>query len=504
MKKISKALIVFLFALGFTSCEDSYDIVQKGELNDEATFRTVGDLQLFLNGVYGNVEVYNQFFLSAALTDELGIGESNGGNDRVLHRFQFTVNDGYAGGAWRGNHALVNRVNRLLRGAELITVNDASEEALKQSIIAQARALRAFAYLQLSTYFSPDMTNNNALSGIVFDNVPSIGDVAPRSTNADVQAFIEADLAFAENNLIAPTGTNAYKFVTVDMINALRARYYLYRGNHVLARQYAQEVIDNSGLILTPALPYNAANFYAANSTNPYRRMWNDSQRGESIFSLDRPSVGGGSALASMFYFNATNITGSIKFDMGRGLYNQLASVAGDIRTLAFVDPTAIITNYPDDADPISDDQLPIDKYPGKTNAPLRNDAKVFRLSEMVLILAECDIVDGNLPGAAARVKQIRDARNRLGVQPLPVYGSPQAAWADVLLERRKELCYEGHRYIDLKRLGQLAGQGIDRDEYDLDAPGALSIPVNDYRFTFPVPLSELLGNPTIVQNPQY
>jgi starch-binding outer membrane protein, SusD/RagB family len=72
MKKISKALIVFLFALGFTSCEDSYDIVQKGELNDEATFRTVGDLQLFLNGVYGNVEVYNQFFLSAALTDELG------------------------------------------------------------------------------------------------------------------------------------------------------------------------------------------------------------------------------------------------------------------------------------------------------------------------------------------------------------------------------------------------------------------------------------------------
>lgn len=506
MKKISKTILVFLFAVGLTSCEDSYEIIQKGELNNEATFRTVDDLQLFLNGVYSNAEVYNQFFLSAALTDELGVGASNGGNDRVLHRFQFTVNDGYAGAAWRGNHTLVNRVNRLLAGAELITVNNASEEALKRSIIAQARALRAFAYLQLSSYFSPNMASDNALSGILFENVPSIGDVAPRSTNAEVQVLFEADLAYAEANLIAPTAANGYKFVTLSMINAMRARYYLYRGNHILARQYAQAVVDNSGLNLTIATPFNLGTFHAPNSTNPYRRMWNDSQRGEVIFALDRPSVGGGANLGRMFYFNTTDINGSVIFDMSRALFNELASVDGDVRRHAFVDPTetATTSNYPNDSDPINDDEIPIDKYPGKLNAPLRNDAKVFRLSEMIFILAECDIVDANFPAAAARIKQIRDARNYLGPQPLPVYGSPQQAWADLLLERRKELCYEGHRYLDLKRLGQLAGVGIDRDPYDLDAPGALSIPVNDYRFTFPVPISELLANPTIVQNPQY
>ena len=147
----------------------------------------------------------------------------------------------------------------------------------------------------------------------------------------------------------------------------------------------------------------------------------------------------------------------------------------------------------------------------GKPGFVTRNDIKVFRLSEMYFILAECLANEGNINGAsnsvASVIKQIRDARNFLGAQPLPVYADATAAWAGILDERRLELCFEGFRYIDMKRLGTLAGQTLDRHPTDDQISGAeLSIPNNDYRFTMPIPLDEINGNPGIAsqQNPGY
>jgi len=143
------------------------------------------------------------------------------------------------------------------------------------------------------------------------------------------------------------------------------------------------------------------------------------------------------------------------------------------------------------------------------SGAALRNDIKVFRLSEMHLILAECYASEGNINGAtnsvAAELKRIRDARNFLGTQTLPTYANATEAWADILLERRLELCFEGHRYIDLKRLGTLANKTMERDATDDSVSGTpLSIPNGDYRYTMPIPIDEINANGTIQQNPGY
>ena len=148
-----------------------------------------------------------------------------------------------------------------------------------------------------------------------------------------------------------------------------------------------------------------------------------------------------------------------------------------------------------------------IDKYPGKAGLDLINDLKIFRLSEMYFIKAEALVSEGDLAGAAAIIKTIRDVRNRLAPQPLPVYANATAAWADILKERRIELCYEGHRYIDLKRLGALAGGlTIDRYTRDCETVQTCSIPLTDYRFTVPIPINEINTNPNIraQQNPGY
>jgi len=179
----------------------------------------------------------------------------------------------------------------------------------------------------------------------------------------------------------------------------------------------------------------------------------------------------------------------------------------GDIRYATNVHPSSIIDyNYATSSDYRNSDKIAIRKYPGTiANGNLVNDIKICRLSEIYLIKAEAQIAAGDLTGAAATIKIIRDARaNR--VQPLPVYGSPTDAWKDVLKERRIELAYEGFRFIDLKRLGALANEGILRDGADCAINGACSLPVTDYRFALPIPQVESNPNPAILnqQNPGY
>lgn len=547
MKRIKLIFISSLFTLFLTaSCEDAYNIVQDGELNEQ-DIKTLPQLQQWLNGIYGNVSTSNQIGFTGKFTDECSVGRGNGGQDLNLHRFFLTTGEQYVSNIWYQNYKTINRVNRLMRMVEdpdgsgpllpqIPVPTEVADIAIYNSIIAQARALRAFSYFELLTYFSTDLKDDNALGVMFFTNVPQASDKFPRVANGIIFAQIEDDLNYAFANVV-PAATTPYKYVSKPMITALRARMYLYRGNYTLAKQYAQAAIATAGVTLTAATPvvataptnpfysvfaasipasagaptaaWNTA-FYGATTTNPYRRMWADLAQGEIIWSLDRPAAQTWENVATQFTTNSSNLAGSPLFEVGRNLFNKFTATPGDVRRYTNVDPTSLINqNYATDPNYTATDVLVIDKYPGKPGFVTRNDIKVFRLSEMYFILAECLANEGNINGAsnsvASVIKQIRDARNFLGAQPLPVYADATAAWAGILDERRLELCFEGFRYIDMKRLGTLAGQTLDRHPTDDQISGGeLSIPNNDYRFTMPIPLDEINANPNIQQNPGY
>lgn len=75
--------------------------------------------------------------------------------------------------------------------------------------------------------------------------------------------------------------------------------------------------------------------------------------------------------------------------------------------------------------------------------------------------------------------------------------GTGQELLDEILLQRRIELAFEGHRYFDLNR-------------YELDIQKSANstvnsfMPFNDYRRVFPIPLNEMNTNPEMVQNPNY
>ena len=492
MKKIKNIIFLGLAALSISSCNDALEIVQDGEIYRDDAFKTVSDLRKFLVGdIYGRVSTTNEIAFTSIFTDEVGIGPDNGGQGLELHRFQLNANSGEASGLWNAHYALINKVNRLIEFSELVTPKNAVETAQKNAILAEARTLRANAYLQLTAFFSVNAADPNALGVMLIDDVEDPLNIVPRLrvSNQLIYDFMEADLAFADANLLPATD---YKFVTKNLVNAIRARMYVYRKDYVLAKQYATAALT--------ALPITT-------NQNQYFSMWGDSGQGETIFAASRPSAGTWGNIAGTWYFNVTTASGGCFLDMGRNLFNLYNQYPSDVRRITWIDATAAINpNYLTDIRYVENDILPINKYPGKTSQPLRNDLKIYRSSEMALIIAECEVggVTPNLAAAATRVQSIRTARG--AAQPLPTYLNAQQAWADILLERRKELAFEGHRYLDIKRLAPLAGvQGIDRNLTDdslLNLP--LTLPLSDYRWTMPIPQLEVAGNVTIQQNPGY
>lgn len=539
MKRIINTVLIVatLSSAAFTlnSCQDALDITQAGELQEKDLYTNVANLKEVLNGsVYAQLDPMDEIYFTAVFTDEVKPGSASGGQEYSLHRFFLdaaspVVTGGTVGtvgsdGIWLNNYRVINRVNRLLEGAKRITPSTDKEKDEYNAILAQARAIRAYCYVQLEAYFSKDMKNANELGVILLKDVPSTDAQLPRAKNQDVYDFINADLDYARGILkySAASDQGARYFVDKGFVNAVTARFNLYRGNMPLAKQYANEVITDTKLKLTVADPAVtttapvidvssatttwAKEFYnVATSFNPYRNLWNDSSRGEIVFSLNRLPLGAGGSIGSKWNTNQSQLNGSPMWFWGRNLYNMFQSIPGDIRKYAYVDPSSKANaNYATaTAGNTRNDGLVIDKYPGKTAIATRNDVKVFRLSEMYFIAAEAEVAAGNLSAAHDLIQKVREARNYQNAAVTPVYTNTQVAYADILKERRVELALEGHRYLDLKRLAVAANVSMDRNATD-DVIAVENLENGDYRYTLPIPIKEMSANPNIKQNDGY
>jgi hypothetical protein len=136
----------------------------------------------------------------------------------------------------------------------------------------------------------------------------------------------------------------------------------------------------------------------------------------------------------------------------------------------------------------------------------------VFRLSEIYLNYAEAEAELGQTATALLYLNKIRE---RAGM-PDVVSGGGTDLINKILQERRIELCFEGHRYFDLRRWG-MAEQG------SANALGIIITPTNASNTSFsyqvdtvqtrvwvpsfyyyPIPRSEIQADPSLTQNPDY
>ncbi len=138
----------------------------------------------------------------------------------------------------------------------------------------------------------------------------------------------------------------------------------------------------------------------------------------------------------------------------------------------------------------------------------------VFRLSEIYLNYAEAEAELGQTATALTYLNKIRE---RAGMPDIASGGGSDLI-QKIQQERRIELCFEGHRFFDLRRWG-IADQGAAGN-----ALGIIITPtINPQNTTFsyqvdtiqtrvwlpsfyfyPIPRSEIQANPNLTQNPGY
>lgn len=490
MKKLFKFSLLALF-VAFTACDDATDIVQESELNDDTAFATVGDLESGLRGVYanygpdfgtngdGDVFLFNDLF-----TDNLKRGLSSTGQGSQEASFLLAPGFDFPIRIWGNRYSTINFSNRVLNAIERLSpgFNDTQLVAANR-IKGELLAMRALAHFDILQYFTPDYEDPNSPSAIIVDFVPEINEVYPRNTVSEVFAFVNNDLdqalALLEGNTTGAQGSQSLFFMRPDVVKAVQARVALFQGDYVRAEALVTELEAD----------YNLSN--VGEYTDLFEGDVVD-ESNEAIFIL--PRLIGNNTVGSLFTANTSDAGGNPFYEMSNQLYDLYANT--DIRKTLFVDTTF----------PIGDGDnrvLVINKYPGNASGQLLNNIKLIRFSEMVLIKAEAQARTGNLAGAVASVNLIKTAR--LAGNTVTSYGSANEALADIMNERRKELCFEGHRYLDIKRIGKDIGVGIERDPRDCASFSApCELPPTDYRFTVPIPITEVSANPTIQQNPGY
>ena len=480
MKRIIYGLI---FAASLGACEKKIvDLDPIDLIPAEKAIQNMTDVQNGVFGVYGTWSARRSVYISSLISDEvrLGIGAEYRNVGNILFNWQHVSDsqdwrDGETGGVWTNLYAVIDRANRILELMAPIPTTTAAEALLKPQLRGELLALRGFAHLELLRVYGAAGVYDPAALGVTvltsFVKAPGTYK-STRNTYAEVMTSVNAD--FAEARTLIPTSFIDIGRVTRNAVIGMQVRAAIFSGQW-------QNAIDRAGEILT-LQPISTGAAY----TNIWvTRTLPANQTTEVIWKLNIQQSNLGSNIGNLWQDNPP--TGAVQASPAEKLMNTFDKV-NDIRFNTFFKTTGrnLIAKY------------------GFVNAanPSENfqyDIKMLRSSDMLLSRAEAYAELNQLPQANADLNTLRAARIT-GNTPVNIADKATLV-AAILLERYKEVCYEGHRYFDLKRKGLPILRNLS------DVAGVAGIqtlePAND-KYIIPIPQQEIFANPTLVQNKGY
>lgn len=302
-----------------------------------------------------------------------------------------------------------------------INTMEVTDEKAKDDLIGEALFLRAWSYFMLAnSYADPYESQEQAkkTAGVPINKHLNVNNhnlsISPL---ADVYDIIISDLKGAVNHFEKSNYGKALLRPGYGAAVLLLSRVYLYMKNYPEAEKYATLAITKSGASL-----YDISK-RPANSLDRFI----DFKNTEILYSY------GGYALTRS-YITAGN-TDKGTFVVSPTFYDSYA--AKDKRKSAF------FSNSKPRVKPF--------KYYALTSKRVMGYA--FRLAEAYLNRAEAYAEQDQLDKAIEDLNTLRKYRIE-GVTPLTV-GDKQTVINSVRKERRWELCFEGHRWFDLRRWGR-------------------------------------------------
>lgn len=463
MKILSKQWPI-LFLVFASSCLADLDVKPTEIIDQTLAFQSMDDVNAGVLGVYAGLSTHT-ISTNTLISDEaMWPMENNTGRGTLMYSWKQDPVNPEAIAPWQSFYQVLDRANRILDVIDDVFATP-QEEALRSQYKGELLALRAYCHFELLRLYAVDY--EPASPGIPLMKTAEIGKPA-RETVSKVFQQIDADLVQAKD-LIPATFTNRSR-ITKQAVAAIQARSALWQKNWDAAITYAGEVINAMPLATIAQFP----------------DIWLDKNNAEVVWELKREAQ---DAKFGDFYRDGSN---RVLFAPSFKLVSTF-DAANDVRFSAYVKDLA-------PGEPVR--RWTVNKYVGG-QAALANlaDIKLFRVAEMYLVRAEAYASKG-VSGLASGTKDLNDLRaQRINAYVPQVFATPAALMDAVLLERYRELAFEGHRYFDLRR----KKRNIERWAQDvIQAPAALTLTPNDRAYYLPIPAREMQANENISQHPKY
>ncbi len=424
-------------------------------------FHDTTSLNEALVGLYATLEVQEYYGAYYPMLSDLNSdnGIAGGYNNTSLNEFgaySVTSSNLFVQNMYVALYYTVTTANDILVGEGGISDTAQQTQQLLASVKGQALAIRALADFDLLRAFGYHWDTTSIYGIPIVTTVQTADSVVPRGTVAASYNSIIADLNAASTLLSGDADRNP-NYINPAVINALLARVYLYKKDYFHAAAYATLVINDGAFSIL--------------DQNGFPTIYTAKNSKESILELP---------------FNQQNqseynITTYARPDAASTEVLFIASQ--ELQTFFQNRPLDLRINLLDYSSPNFQPNGRTLKYSSDISQK-DNSAYVLRISEMYLIRAEAL---GRTNGLAD-LNTVMTNRGMTALSLSDVPDDPTYAQA-VSDENRAEFNFEGHRYFDLARTGQIANV--------LGVPASNSV--------YPIPLVQINAtNGVVVQNPGY
>lgn len=451
MNNIKIFTIGAVLTMALASCSDDYfDVRMDQNKTSETSFNTAKDVKNGLMGAYyalGNYRFYGRNVVALGdMAADIANADASSGHFVTLNTYQVTDTEEDLDDIWNYGYKVIDRCMRTINGAEKVLAAGVTqdEEIAINSYLSQCYALRALATFTLTNIFGlPYQANqtNDQLGVILIKDKPfTVNDKVSRSSVEDCYALVLDDIEKAKalyQDEEEMNGAPQFYF-NLAAIYALEARVNLFMGNYPAAAVAAKNAItarDSEGV-----------------KNADYAAMWTSNAiTAEDIFTITKTVDDNLSA----------NSLNTLYGSYGASVSSTLSSKfqATDCRAAV-----------------LSKEQY---KYCGLAGDKSVSNIPVFRLSEMYLILAECEVHQNNLTNAQSAL--LFTAKRDSNISSEADLPATKTGLLDFINDERvRELYLEGFRWFDARRQGLKITVATTIANYDVA------------KFVYPIPADEI------------
>jgi hypothetical protein len=462
MKKLIYTVftVAGLAALLFSCSEESLDPSMAQDKIVEGSITKAEDVKGLLYGAYDRMTQTPYYGRDVIIYEEIRADNcfSNGNSGRFINpaKMSMTINDAYAEDTWTAIYEVIASCNILIGLDPAAIEGDLAEI---NHYIGQAYALRALAHFDvLKLYGQQNVTGGNNV-GIPYIKEYKGPDLTPSRNSVDeVKSNIESDLATSLTLMSEALNDPSKEFMTTYGAYALQSRVALYFKEWSKVITAAEAVIGSGAYQIIPEAEFIASWFTDGVANSIFELAYN---------TVDNNNING----LSQIYRGAAY--GDIQvLDTILSIFDD-----GDVRADEFmigIDPeVGVLRN--------------MGKYP---SADYSDNISLIRYEEVILNYAEALFESGRADDALTQLNLLTAER---GAQPWAA-----ATKANILQERRRELCFEGFRHDDLARNGMDIPL-VSPFEQTHGGPA-----YGSYNYAFPIPEVEMNANSNMLQNQGY